>query len=301
MAASDTWLVRDDRCLPVGHVAANTLRKRLDAVWEELRAACALPADAEHVHQLRVATRRTLAAVDAFRPVIPPKRRDWFEKRLRRLRRAAGEARDLDVLAARLAQNGAALARGRVVAMLARQRHDSRAPIRAQLDRLLDADWPSRVDRLLIDIHGRARRSEFRAFARRRFKPMVKSFFEKADRRLRGNAEIHALRIEGKKLRYALEIFAPVFPEQSRTRCEKSLERLQKTLGDFTDHASAADRFEHWARSSDAGSHHDMLVALRDDENEQADRARKAFSKWWNTARRRSLRRRFQRTLRQSA
>lgn len=301
MAASDAWLMGDDRCLPVGHVAARILRKRLDAVWEELRAACALPDDAEHVHQLRVATRRALAAIDAFRPMIPQKRRAWFEKHLRRLRRAAGEARDLDVLTARLAEHGAAVARGRLVAMLAKQRHNSRAPIRARLEILSDADWSSRVDRLLVDIRGRRRRSGFHGFARRRFKPLVKAFFEKADHTLRSNAEMHALRIEGKKLRYALEIFAPVFPEGIRIRCEESLERLQKTLGTFTDHASAADRFERWARSSDAGSNRDMLVALQKDENEQADRARKAFSQWWNTARRRSLRRRFRRTLRRSA
>ena len=301
MAASDKWIVSDHRDLPVGQVAAATLRTRFDAVWVELRAACAMPHHAEHVHQLRVATRRAIAACDVFRDAIPAKRRDWFEKRLRRLRRIAGEARDLDVLTARLTNDDAALARSRLVAMLSKQRQTSRAPIREQLEKFIDIDWPSRVDRLIANVRERRRQSDFRSFARRRFKPMVASFFENADRKLRRSDEIHALRIEGKKLRYALEIFAPVFPDRGLSRCQKSLEQLQKTLGDFTDHASAADRFGRWARSADAGPNRDMLVSLCDDENRQADVARKAFSKWWNPSRRRSLRRRFEHTLRRSA
>lgn len=301
MVASERWIVSDDRRTPVGHVAAKTLRKRFDAVWAELRAACAMPDHVEHVHQLRVATRRALAAIDAFRDLIPAKSRAWFEKRLRRLRRAAGEARDLDVLAERLTNDRAARARSRLVAMLAKQRRTSRTPIREQLEQLVDTDWPSRVDRLLEDVHGRRRHTCFETFARRRFKPLIEAFFETADRKLRDNDEIHALRIEGKKLRYALEIFATVFPARARVRCEQSLERLQKTLGEFNDHASAADRFERWARSTDVGPNRPMLVTLRDDENQQADLARKAFSKWWNPSRRRSLRRRLERTLRRSA
>lgn len=301
MAASDNSLVCDDRHLPVGRVAAATLRTRFDAVWMELRAACAMPDHAEHVHQLRVATRRTLAACDAFRDAIPAKRRDWFEKRLRRLRRAAGEARDLDVLTARLKNDKPARARSRLVAMLSKQRLTSRTPIREQFEKLVDAGWTSRVDRLLADVRERRRQSDFGSFARRRFRPMVEAFFEQADRKLRDSDEIHALRIEGKKLRYALEIFAPVFPEHALARCSKSLERLQKTLGDFTDHASAADRFERWARSADAGPDRDTLASLCDEENRRADIARKAFSKWWNASRRRSLRRRFANTLRRSA
>ena len=301
MAASDKWIVRDDRHRPVGQVAAATLRTRFDAVWTELRAACATPEHAEHVHQLRVATRRALAACDAFHAAIPAKRRAWFEKRLRRLRRAAGEARDLDVLTARLTNDKAAQARGRLVAMLSKQRQTSRIPIREQLEKLTEIDWPSRVDRLIADVHARRRQTDFRSYARRRFKPMVASFFEQADRKLRHNDEIHSLRIEGKKLRYALEIFAPVFPGRALARCQKSLEQLQKTLGDFTDHASAADRFGRWARSADAGPNHDALVSLCDDENRRADIARKSFSKWWNPSRRRSLRRRFEHTLRRSA
>ena len=301
MATSDRWHVRNDRRLPIGQVAAETLRTRLDAVWDELRAAGSDTVAPEHVHGLRVATRRTLAAFDAFASLIPAKRRAWFEKRLRRLRRVAGDARDLDVLTDRLNQDGAARARSRLIAMLSKQRVTSRLPIREQFERLVEQDWPSRVERLVASVRGRRRRAGYRTFARRRLKPMVDAFFARADRRLRDGGDMHAVRIEGKKLRYALEIFAAALPPRGRDRCEQALERLQRTLGRFTDHAAAADRLRRWARGTDAGPNHDLLVSLCAEERRQAARARKAFSRWWNPARRRTLRRRFERTLRRTA
>ncbi|MEI6255274.1 MAG: CHAD domain-containing protein [Planctomycetota bacterium] len=298
MAASDNSIADDDSRMAVCRLAATTLRNRFDLVWTELQAACAAENVPEHVHKLRIATRRALAAIDAFHDVLPAKRRNWFEKRLIRLRRAAGEARDLDVLTARLAQDDMARARSWLVAMLSRQRIQSRQPIHSQFEKLVEENWGDRLTRLLEDLHGRQRKRCFRSFARHRFKPMIMRFFENADRSLRDTDELHEVRIKGKKLRYALEIFAPAFPLVARMRCQKSLEHFQKALGECTDHASAADRFARWARSADAGPNRDLLAALCADENKRAHSARKTFSKWWNPARRRTLRRRFERTLR---
>ena len=114
---------------------------------------------------------------------------------------------------------------------------------------------------------------------------------------MRSPERIHKLRIEGKKLRYAMEIFAGVFSARERVRCEDALERLQETLGDFTDHAAAADRFRRWARSDGLGVRHRTLVVLHDTEAIRAERARKVFVQWWTPARRRWLRRAFERSL----
>jgi CHAD domain-containing protein len=292
----------------VGRVAARTIRVRLDAVWSEATRAAVEPGDVDCVHRLRVATRRTLAAIDAFRDLLPPKRREWFEKRLRRLRRAAGDARDLDVLTGRLAPTEpvaearpvapAARARARLVAMLSRQRDLSRQPIRELHEELLEADWSQRVEELLDRIPTGRRQPSFGSYARRRFRPAVSRFFTKADRRLRGDEEVHALRIAGKKLRYALEIFAPVFAPAAWARCQSALERLQETLGEFTDHASAADRFRRLARDASMSADRRTLDVLQRHEDTLASEARKAFEKWWNPARRRGLRRAFARSLR---
>ncbi|MCE9631597.1 MAG: CHAD domain-containing protein [Planctomycetia bacterium] len=293
---------------PVDDVAIRTLRKRLEAVWSELSKVCGPRHEAERIHQLRVATRRTIAAIDAFDDLLPGKVSSWFEKQLRRIRRAAGNARDLDVLTDRLRGKSGAVspgrslagnaARRRLIAMLSLKRADSRQPIHEVREKLSAADWHAQVERLLDAVAAGRGHTTFRQYARRRFKPLMRRFFARADRRLRDAEEIHRLRIEGKKLRYALEIFAAVFPERVRVKCEKSLELLQENLGEFTDHAAAADRLERWARQEGAVGERKAIGALRKIEAHQADQARRTFVKWWSPARRRSLRRRFEHTLR---
>jgi CHAD domain-containing protein len=310
MNRSSTWVVSDSGRTPVVKVAARTLRKRLEAVWRELAAACRPRHDPERVHQLRVATRRTLAALTAFRGIVPAKQRVWFEKRLRRIRRAAGGTRDLDVLTGRLERESsrtaagnprgakAAVVRERLVTMLAKRRDVSRQPIRAVRDELRTADWPARVERLIDAVMAAETGVRFADFGRRRFRQMFNRFFSRADRRLDEPSEIHRLRISGKKLRYALEIFAPVFPAAERTACYDAMERLQETLGEFTDHASAADRFRRWAREKGVGPDRKALATLQRIEDDRAEEARRAFMKWWKPARRRELRRSFERTVR---
>jgi CHAD domain-containing protein len=310
MKRATAWTVTDAGRTPVARVAARTLRKRLEAVWRELAAACRPRHDPERVHQLRVATRRTIAALAAFHGVVPAKQRTWFEKRLRRIRRAAGSTRDLDVLAGRLAHERAgrenplsiaakaAAVRGRLLAMLANRRDVSRQPLRGVFDELTAADWGTRVERLVDGVRRSGRDEPFAAFGRRRFRRLVSRFFRRADRKLEDAADIHRLRIEGKKLRYALEIFAPVFPASERDACHDALEHLQKTLGDFTDHASAADRFRRWAREEGVGPDRQALATLRRVEDARAEEARRVFAKWWKPSRRRALRRRFEHTVR---
>jgi len=303
------WAVDEDPGQRAVDVAARILRMRLEAVWAELQAACGSRHDPERVHQLRVATRRTIAAIAAFDTLIPRKARQWFEKRLRRMRRAAGNARDLDVLTDRLARDqgaggagvGAQRARRRLVAMLSRQRAASRRPIHEVREDLLASDWPGRVERLLDSISARGGDCTFRRYALRQFEPLLERFRVGADRKLRDADDIHRLRIEAKKLRYTLEIFATVFPERTRDKCEKAVTRLQERLGEFTDHAAAADRLRRWARQEGTAGEREAITALLKVENELADEARHTFTKWWNPTRRRALRRRFDRTLRRGS
>lgn len=314
MAGSSKWLVVDRGDTPVARVATRTLRKRLHAVWVILPLACEPAGDPEKVHQLRVATRRALAAIEAFDRLMPRKRRQWFAKWLRRLRRAAGEARDLDVLTDRLMieretrqqevraaptrSANARAARSRLVAMLSRQRAVSRQPIRDVYEQLIEAEWPRRVERLLEGVAARSASQPFTEYARRRFQPIVDRFFTAADRKMRSAEELHAFRIEGKKVRYVLEIFGGVFSPVVRGQCADALEQLQETLGEFTDHSAAADRFKRWSRDASVAAHRDALGRLRRDEQDRADAAQKVFSKWWNQRRRVALRQTFERTLR---
>lgn len=118
---------------------------------------------------------------------------------------------------------------------------------------------------------------------------------------MRDAEEIHRLRIEGKRLRYALEIFAPVLPARGRAKCQRALERLQDHLGLFTDHAAAADRLRRWSGRHATGADRRVLITIRKAESGEAERARRVFLKWWSRSRRRDLQRCFRQTLRKGS
>lgn len=72
------------------------LRKRLRAVRRQL-AAVQEPGDVESVHKMRVAARRLRCAMKVFGEALPARRARAWRRELRRLTRALGAARDLDV------------------------------------------------------------------------------------------------------------------------------------------------------------------------------------------------------------
>lgn len=289
----------------VREVAAGVVRGRIDAVWRLLqKASQPRRLRPEEIHQLRVATRRALVALEVFGDRFPSRRREWFERQLRRIRKTAGEARDLDVLTARLEQDRSASAARRspgdgserLLTMLQKQRDASRRPIGDVHAKLLDQDWPSRLGEMIARARG-GRRTSFERHVRRRLPPIIEQFFSLADRKARGAADLHELRIEGKKLRYALEVCGGVLPSRAMSRCHESLEQLQKRLGKFTDHAAAADRFRRWSKRKAARCSRTAIMSLVRQETKLADAARREFSRWWKGSRRRGLRRRFERML----
>jgi len=86
-------------------VAKRTLAAWLRAVQHYLPLAADQAAeDIEHVHHLRVWTRRAGAALELYADLLPKRRTAWMTRQLKRLWHAANEARDLDVLAQRLAK-----------------------------------------------------------------------------------------------------------------------------------------------------------------------------------------------------
>src|ERR1700756_534586 len=92
------WISDLNASTPLADAARRLLSIRLDVVHQHLALAlkCA-DEDTEHVHQLRVGTRRAGAAVEIFALCLPDKVHAEARGQLRELRRAAGEARDWDV------------------------------------------------------------------------------------------------------------------------------------------------------------------------------------------------------------
>ena len=93
MTRMDKWIPGvspDDR---TSDVARRTLRSRLAAVHHYLPlAAEKSDEDNEYVHELRVATRRTTAALRLYADMLPRRRTARMERHLKQIRRAAGDA-----------------------------------------------------------------------------------------------------------------------------------------------------------------------------------------------------------------
>src|ERR1051326_4559808 len=96
--AEGKWISELGPATPLTDAARRVLAMRLEVVRDHLGLALKeADKDPEHVHQLRVATRRAGAAVEIFALCLPDKVYTTTRKQLRRLRRAAGAARDWDV------------------------------------------------------------------------------------------------------------------------------------------------------------------------------------------------------------
>ena len=96
--AGSKWIPDLKATTPVSAAARHVLTVRLEVVRDYLPLALhEADKDPEHVHQLRVATRRARAALDIFACCLPVKVYKAARKQLRNIRRVAEEARDLDV------------------------------------------------------------------------------------------------------------------------------------------------------------------------------------------------------------
>lgn len=275
--AKDPWRVRAGPDEPVGKVASRVVGARLRAIPPLLRAA--ERSGGEPVHALRVATRRARAALDVFGEILGTRRSARFEKGLRRMRRVAGEARDLDVLLARL-RGRAGESRGapeRALGELEAQRREARAPLVKLAEKCPGKRWRHDANRLVATIGGRRAGVPFDRFATRRlaevgarFAAAIRAANEAPRRELA--AAIHGLRIVAKKTRYATEILAVHAPPGWRRRRLERLERFQDLAGEYTDRVRAGERLRRLERRARGRGTRASLGALaRDEEAAAAD------------------------------
>ena len=92
------WIIGLTPSMPLVEAAYIVLPNRFNVVAHFLPLAAGSAAkDIEHVHQLRVASRRAASALELFALCLPKKLEKRLRRLLRTLRRAAGAARDWDV------------------------------------------------------------------------------------------------------------------------------------------------------------------------------------------------------------
>jgi CHAD domain-containing protein len=294
----------------VEQVARRALSGRLARLWHYLEESVSeSPSETENVHQLRVFTRRTAAAMETFADWLPRRRGHWMNKSLKRLRRAAGEARDLDVLTLRWTEHSADLPSAQASLLLEqikRRRRKAQWPIEDLYQKLLRKNFERRARRFVKRVHLRDKDSQecdhrLGCLARVSLGKLAGPFLEAADAEMTDPEALHAFRIQSKQIRYAMEIFAGAFDVDFRQQLYPIVESLQDRLGAINDHVTAERYLSLWRVETEAPAVHQALDKGIEREEQWFDDARQEFLTWWTRERREELRREFTRYVSQES
>jgi CHAD domain-containing protein len=282
-------------------IAVRTLKARFAAVQHYLPlAAEKAKEDAEYVHELRVWTRRASAALDLYEDFLPRRRRVWMKGQLKRLRRAANDARDYDVLAQQLAREHPGPEVERWLEKVRTQRCKAQRPIVAIHERLKHDDrFARRIMKLLRRVRLRVKKDavsediHFEDWARSSLRPIVRRFFKATPADGIDVAALHKLRIRAKDLRYAMELLAGAFSQDFREKLYPVIESLQDKLGEINDRETAQVRLRQRIDAADDKADVDYLRKLSAEERSQLKQARREFLGWCSPQLREDLRAHF--------
>ena len=204
--------------------------------------------DPEYLHQVRVALRRLRACFSLFKIVLPQVAFAPVMNQLREHNAALGEARDWDVFVHEMLR---ALRTQRAdeaaVAMFERRCvRLGRAHVRAAQDAVASAAWQRlwlELGRLLADGAWMQEHTALAlsadGFAANLLQQRAVTLRKRGQRLQELDAEArHRLRIAAKKLRYAAEFFAALFPKRRVRPYVQSLAAMQEVLGGLNDAAT---------------------------------------------------------------
>jgi len=248
------------------------------------RAAAGALDDVEEIHQLRVWTRRSAAALKLFATLVPRRKAAKLKKVLRRLRRSAGAVRDLDVIEAQL---GAALA-GPLVQRLKKQRKSARKSLRRLVRRRSrHGKLKRKVKRLMRRLERRCGDFQsngiaFAPWCRRQLSPLLEDFSRHASGGARQtDAALHRWRLATKRLRYAVELSPAALPQKTWASLYDLLGEVQERIGRVCDALVQRQRLRQWRRDTDDPAEREALDRLAAKCQKQLAAAKRAFGKWW--------------------
>ena len=229
--------------------AAQTLVERLAALRKHVEPGRASH-NAQAVHQLRVASRRLRAALGAFDDVLPAKSARRWRQDTKRLTKALGEVRDLDVQiewldgvleATPSTKLRTGLRRLRLRLLQQRQTHQPR--VVKELDRLENApvlaQMPDELHGLTVKARmngGRPDDPALQDFARPRIERALEEMlaYDSVAGQPHLTEQLHQLRIAAKRLRYTMELFKPLYAD-ALEKPIKHARKLQAALGNVHD------------------------------------------------------------------
>ena len=206
--------------------------------------------DTEPVHQMRVAVRRLRSTIKAFGRAVDSPEVASAAAGLKTLAAKLAPTRDWDVF---MTETAPEVARafpdeprlGRLLARAERRRQVCHHELRQFLDsaefRCLGIELACLAAQPAADVTQAAPNLALETFATevlgKRLKRLLTTDGEITELE---PAVLHAIRLRAKRLRYAAEIFAPLFPGKPTHRFLRRLSRLQDRLGTLNDSAVAA-------------------------------------------------------------
>lgn len=241
--------------------------------------------DPEYIHQARVAIRRLRSAFRVFAPVLAQPFAAVYLPRWKALAAQLGGARDWDVFLVDTLKpleeafpGNADLARLRTCAEECRQAAGSSAAealMRREYSQLLlafsAALWHEKEPGIAREA-AKGGQDDLRRFAARRLRKRWNAISALVRQHARMDAgQRHRLRIEFKKLRYALDFFAPILPRKRASTYQQALAEIQEQLGRLNDQVTALRLIEdlHPGQSPDslivgwiAGRTHLLVASL---------------------------------------
>jgi len=239
--------------MPVVAAARHVLLARLSPVRDRLsQAVFHADEDSEYVHQLRVATRRGGAALWIFAGCLPGKVYNKTRKKLRKVRRAAGAGRDWDVFLESLTerQRKAPQVQHPGLDLLVGIAHGQRMAAQQVLIQATQFP-PIDMDAILNDTVTALKLPpdlpptySLRDLAI----PLLTEQLRLLDLVVQADLEdyenLHQVRIRGKRLRYAMEIFTSCFEKSFQDKYYPAVEEMQEILGHANDSHVAIGRLE---------------------------------------------------------
>ncbi len=251
--AEGKWISNLKATTSLMDAARRVLAIRLEVVREFLGLALAEPdKDPEYVHQLRVGSRRAGAAIEIFALCLPDKIYTRARKYLRRIRQAAGAVRDWDVFLMTLAEEKQKKKRRHLAALdfLTGFAVGQRGTAQDQLKQSCP-DYPFAFERLTAQTVAAVHKPRYDPGTRTLVDlagplllGLLRDFDQAAAGDLTNYERLHRVRIVGKRLRYAMEVFAGCFGPAFRNELYAAVEDMQEILGRANDSYVASRRLK---------------------------------------------------------
>lgn len=201
--------------------------------------------DIEYIHRMRVASRRLRSALGIFIGILPEKKKAVWIRHIRKLTRALGEARDTDVQIDLVSQiyNGVKDPKckpglNRILLRLTQQREGLQADVLSALNDLEKSKVCPQIQ---------SRFSPLATGTKETTPPLYQLAYSIINEKLNdflsyevylrqpdNTAMLHEMRIAAKRLRYSMEIFAPIYPDELSQPLQAA-RKSQQLLGDIHD------------------------------------------------------------------